>query len=94
MSNELTVPLTHIASVRHYCHSGYRVCAVYLRGSVPDDKVDGMFIFVPGTVKAGDDILPDPGVRSYANADWAEWYAAGATGPTPHGRQWLASQRR
>lgn len=49
--------------------------------------VGSFWIFVPSTVKVGDEILRDPGTTTYANPDWAEWWAAGGKGPTPKVRR-------
>jgi hypothetical protein len=43
-------------------------------------------MFVPASVKAGDEVLSDPGTTTYADPDWAEWWAAGGTGPGPRRR--------
>lgn len=85
MPTELTVPLTHIARVHYYIHSGYRVCAIFRRGQVPvAEQRGGHWMFVPATVKVGDDILCDPGVTTYACPIWAErWVAPGGPAQNP-----------
>lgn len=86
MPDALTVPLTHIAAV-YARGQAWRVHAVYPRGQVPTPAPNAFWMFVPAGVKVGDEVLCDPGVTTYADPDWAEWWAAGGTGPGPSPRR-------
>lgn len=77
-----TPALTHIAAVYNY-GDAWKVHAVYLRGQVPAKRFSTNWIFVPSSVKVGDEILHVPGTTAYADPDWAEWYVSDRTGPTP-----------
>jgi hypothetical protein len=78
MSNEALVPaLTHIAAVHNHRNDSWRVWAVFARGEVPADHPSSHWVFVPGTVQVGDEILQDEGVVAYGDPVWAERYAAG-----------------
>lgn len=76
----LTIPLTHIAAVT-YLAGAYRVHGVYPRGTenLKARHPGTHWMFVPSTVKKGDEVLTGPGVTTYADPVWAEWYATKET---------------
>lgn len=75
--DEITAPLTHIAAVS-WRAGAWKVQGVYPRGTEGLQGLHrGSWMFVPATVKVGDEILSDPGTTTYSDPVWAERYAAG-----------------